>query len=161
MKILGPERYALKFDSKVCAVVCPRGLAKFSGIASTSIPKLYVILAGGNLLYVGITRQRMSARLRLGFNASGESGYHGYAWRHKFTEASLIIWGHDDAPPTEPSRDIETVEAEVVFLMRKSTGQWPAGQTEIHFHASTEVHREIAGTIWKTINESSENPKSK
>jgi hypothetical protein len=45
-----------------------------------------------------------------------------------------------------PPLDIETVEAEVVFLIR-SAGQWPLHQTEIHFHLSTQVHRDIAATV--------------
>ena len=43
-------------------------------------------------------------------------------------------------------RDIETVEAEVVYLIR-SAGQWPEFQTEIHFHPSTPVHRKVAEEI--------------
>jgi phospholipase/lecithinase/hemolysin len=45
-----------------------------------------------------------------------------------------------------PCLDIETVEAEVVFLIR-CAGQWPQYQTEIHFHPSTAVHRDIAASI--------------
>ena len=50
-------------------------------------------------------------------------------------------------PPTENECvDIETVEDEVVFLIR-SAGQWPKDQTEIHFHPSTDVHRAVARSI--------------
>jgi len=41
------------------------------------------------------------------------------------------------------------VEAEIVFLVR-SAGQWPIGQTEIHFHPSGNEHRELATTILKS-----------
>jgi hypothetical protein len=34
----------------------------------------------------------------------------------------------------------------VVFLIRQG-GQWPAHQTEIHFHPSDAVHREAAASI--------------
>src|SRR6266481_2316716 len=71
----------------------------------------------------------------------------GYAWRHNYTQAVLDIWCHEDAPPENPDRDIETIEAEVVFLARLA-GQWPAGQTEIHFHPSAQEHREAAARIW-------------
>jgi hypothetical protein len=47
--------------------------------------------------------------------------------------------------PQEPD-DIETVEAEVVYLIR-AAGQWPAFQTEIHFHPSSPRHRELAEEI--------------
>jgi hypothetical protein len=43
-------------------------------------------------------------------------------------------------------RDIETVEAEVVYLIR-AAGQWPAFQTEIHFYPSSARHREVAAQI--------------
>lgn len=38
------------------------------------------------------------------------------------------------------------MKAELVFLIRQA-GQWPAYQTEIHFHQSTTVHRQVAATI--------------
>jgi hypothetical protein len=41
------------------------------------------------------------------------------------------------------------VEAEVVFLIR-CAGQWPPFQTEIHFHASDPVHRQVAAKIVAT-----------
>jgi hypothetical protein len=150
MRIIGPERYALSFDPEEFTVSCSKGTAKFSGLATSRLPKLYIVSVDGQLIYVGITRQSMRTRFRMGFNAKGENGYHGYAWRHKFTEAALDIWCHDDAPTEHPERDIETVEAEVVFLARLA-GQWPAGQTEIHFHPSNEKHREIAAAIWRTV----------
>lgn len=43
--------------------------------------------------------------------------------------------------------EVETIEAEIVFLIRQMGGQWPAHQTEIHFHASESRHREAAETI--------------
>ena len=43
-------------------------------------------------------------------------------------------------------RDIETVEAEVVYLIRKQ-GQWPEFQTEIHFYKSNDIHRKVAADI--------------
>jgi hypothetical protein len=150
MRIIGPERYALSFDAEKFTVSCSKGTAKFSGLATSRLPKLYIVSVDGHLIYVGITRQSMRTRFRMGFNAKGENGYYGYAWRHKFTEATLDIWCHEDAPTERPEHDIETVEAEVVFLARLA-GQWPPGQTEIHFHPSNEKHREIAASIWRTV----------
>ncbi len=151
MKMLGPETYNLTFDAKGYTIACQKGTVKFSGLACSKLPKLYVISAEGSILYVGITRQRMSDRLRLGFSAAGQTGYYGYAWRHKFSKAILSIWVHEDAPSEDPMRDIETVEAEVVFLARMNSGAWPRGQTEIHFHPSTNVHRDVATSIWNAI----------
>jgi hypothetical protein len=90
-----------------------------------------------------VTRQPIRNRLRFGWNAEGAGGYYGYAWRDALTEAFLDVWCHDDAPPENPALDVETVEAEVVFLIR-SAGQWPLYQTEIHFHPSSKKHRDVA-----------------
>jgi len=92
----------------------------------------------------------MSACFRLGFKATGENGYHGYAWRRQLTSAELYLWCQEDPPAENVDRDIETVEAEIVFLVRQA-GQWPAFQTEIHFHTSTQIHRDAAAQIWRTL----------
>lgn len=60
---------------------------------------------------------------------------------------ALRVWGHMDAVDRK-ELDIETAEAEVVFLIR-SAGQWPAFQTEIHFHPSTDIHRKVAADIMR------------
>jgi hypothetical protein len=53
------------------------------------------------------------------------------AWRNQYREATDIA-AHVDT--TDGGMlDFETVEAEVVFLVRCSC-QWPECQTEIHFH---------------------------
>ncbi|HEY4740202.1 MAG TPA: hypothetical protein VIH76_06365 [Candidatus Acidoferrales bacterium] len=142
MKISGPERFKLAFDAKKCT-------AKFSGLANKRLPKLYVVVANGELIYVGVTRSTIRARLYSGWNANGKNGYHGYAWRNTHTEADLYVWCHEDAP-TGSSLDLETVEAEVAFLIRRA-GQWPSSQTEIHFHPSRKEHRELAASIVRYV----------
>ncbi len=109
----------------------------------------YIVSADGKPVYVGITKQAMRTRLRFGFTAAGRGGYHGYAWRNQYREATLDVWAQDDAT-SNAMLDIETVEAEVVFLAR-CAGQWPECQTEIHFHPSLPEHRETAGMIWGSI----------
>jgi hypothetical protein len=52
---------------------------------------------------------------------------------------------HEDAPHGS-TLDIETVETEVVFLIR-AAGQWPLHQTEIHFHPSKQMHRDVAASV--------------
>lgn len=146
MRISGPERYKLSFCPGSFVVECGQGTPRFSGIATSGKPKLYIVSVDEKPVYVGITVQPIRNRLRLGWNADGERGYHGYAWRHHLTQANIDIWCHDDAPLDKPALDIETVEAEVVFLIR-SGGQWPLYQTEIHFHPSLPVHRQVAATI--------------
>jgi hypothetical protein len=145
----GPDCYKLSLDGGKFTVTCSSGTPKFSGLATSKLPKLYIVCVEGQPVYIGITRQSMRTRLRGGFAATGKHGYHGYAWRSTCKEATLNIWCHEDAPTGSADRDIETVEAEVVFLARLA-GEWPAGQTEIHFHPSTQVHRDVAATIWRT-----------
>jgi hypothetical protein len=151
MKLTGPDRYRLTFDSQQFTVLCPNGTDKFSGLATCRKPKLYIVsIEERRPIYVGITKQPMRNRLRLGWNATGDAGYYGYSWRHKIQSADLDIWCVDDAQ-TKSMLDIETIESEVVFLIR-SAGQWPEFQTEIHFHASTVVHRAIAAEIAANYN---------
>jgi|ERR1700722_11784969 len=142
MKITGPEHFKLTFDAKKCT-------AKFSGLANTKLPKLYVIAFQGEVIYVGVTKRTMRERLYGGWNADGENGYHGYAFRHTHTEADLYVWCHEDAVGRS-SLDVETVEAEVAFLIR-SAGQWPCGQTEIHFHPSGKEHRDLAASVMRHV----------
>jgi hypothetical protein len=149
MKLIGPERYNLSFDSKAFKVTCPNRTNGFSKQASSKLPKLYVVSVSGEVVYVGVTKQSMRSRLVLGFTANGRGGYHGYAWRHQFKEATLDIWCQD-GPSDNGLLDIETIEAEVVFLARCG-GQWPRCQTEIHFHPSDQMHRDIAASVWRTL----------
>jgi hypothetical protein len=146
LKLTGPDRYRLIFDSKSFRVISPNGGDKFFGRATSGLPKLYVVSADEIPVYVGVTRQSMRNRLHYGWTASGKGGYHGYAWRHQLTEAALDIWFDEDPPIDNPTFDMETVEAEVVHLIR-CAGQWPKYQTEIHFHPSDEAHRAAAREI--------------
>ncbi|RWP57495.1 MAG: hypothetical protein E5V60_01540 [Mesorhizobium sp.] len=141
MKIVGPERYDLSYTPESFSVS-----ERFSGIAKSSIPKLYIASIDGRPIYVGITKQGMQKRLAYGWKAAGRSGYYGYAWRRQGVAAVLDVWGHVDAVDRNV-REIETVEAEVVYLVRLITGEWPGFQTEIHFYPSTNKHRRIAETI--------------
>jgi hypothetical protein len=145
MQVIGPERYNLTYTPTTFTVLCEKGTDRFSGIAATLVPKLYIASIEGKPIYVGITKRGMRQRLAYGWKAAGQHGYHGYAWRHEGAAAMLDVWAHADAVDRK-EREIETVEAEVVFLIRKA-GQWPEFQTEIHFYQSNEEHRRIAEEI--------------
>ena len=148
MKLEGPERYRITIrPAGSFEIEDSSGDTKFHGNATSRLPKLYVVSAAGTPIYVGGTRQTMRKRLRLGWTAKGESGYHGYKWRHDHKEVGLDVWYQVEPPSLNTSQDIETVEAEVVFLIRQH-GQWPASQTEIHFHESTRELRAIAAMVW-------------
>ena len=150
MLLIGPDSFQLRFNATTYRIIHPNGARTFSGRACSLKPKLYVVTAAGSPVYVGVTRQRLNSRLRLGWSANGQNGYYGYRWRRELTEAVLHVWYHDDAPTDSPCLDVETVEAEVVYLIRRS-GQWPQFQTEIHFHPSTVEHRGHARRILKNI----------
>lgn len=145
MKLSGPDRYALTITPASFAVECAQGTPRFSGIATSRKPKLYIVSVDNSPIYVGITKQPLRNRLRFGWSADGRHGYHGYAWRHHHEKVAMDVWCHEDASG-EANLDIETVEAEVVFLIR-GAGQWPLHQTEIHFHPSTRVHRDVDAMV--------------
>jgi len=108
----GPDRYALTVTPTSFAVECVRGTPRFSGIATSRKPKLYIVSVDNSPIYVGITKQPLRNRLRFGWSADGRHGYHGYAWRHHHEEVAMDVWCHEDASG-DAILDIETVEAEV------------------------------------------------
>ena len=146
MKLVSPERYVLTCPSRRFAIrEALQGLS-FTGKAASRGPKLYVIGDHKSPVYVGITRQPIASRLRYGWSADGTHGYHGYAWRKCFKTITLDVWYLDQSSTKRAIHWLETVEAEVVFLLRKR-GQWPAFQTEIHFHPSDNSHRLAAAGV--------------
>ncbi|MBA1147844.1 hypothetical protein H0Z60_12380 [Ectothiorhodospiraceae bacterium WFHF3C12] len=124
-------------------------MKKFSRPASTrGVAKLYTLSANRQLLYVGIAQQPMASRLNYGFKANGKGGYYGYKWKHLAQVLGLTIWTASSNGDYVAIRELETIEAEVAFLCRKNSGQWPEFQNEIHFFPSFEVHRRAAEQIY-------------
>ena len=156
----GPFTYDITFKPEsITGVEGPDGVTYFSGPASRPVPKLYVVSHKQRPIYVGVTKQRLGDRMRQGLQSDGDHGYYGYAWRH-LKRATVDIWlleGNDPDKATveevKPEEDypgkitIETVEAEVVFLIRQKYGAWPQYQTEIHFHPSESTHRNAAQDV--------------
>jgi len=71
-------------------------------------------------------------------------------------------WGPQNPHPLSKIRTelvwegkYETIEAEVVFLYRQESGQWPQEQTEIHFHPSSNIHRQCARQVVDALKEKS------
>lgn len=123
--------------------------SKFAAPASTrGIAKLYTLSNDQSLVYVGITQQPMSSRLSYGFRANGKSGYWGYKWKGLESVLRLSVWTAQISGIYAPLRELETVEAEVAFLCRQQSGQWPAHQHEIHFYPSEQQHRDAAAQIY-------------
>jgi hypothetical protein len=152
MKLQGPYKYEISVQGQDgYSVVGPNKVANFVAPVTKRGPKLYVFSDGGNLIYVGQTVQGMSARLRLGFKANGTGGYWGYSWRNALTKATLHIWCLEGATEEEELEALECIESEVVYSYRSTNSQWPKYQTEIHFHESTEEHRQLADAIIQAI----------
>lgn len=150
MKIIGPERFELNIKNPGKYTLLPWGNILYSD--KKKIPKLYIISHDNVPIYVGITVQPIRNRLNYGFSAVGVGGYHGYAWRKKskkvdMKKVDMFVWFLKNSTA---KNDIETVEAEVVYEIRKH-GQWPKYQTEIHFHHSSAEHRKWAKKILKVF----------
>ena len=149
MKLNDPHDYELKLSSGTYVLLRDSKTAKFQAPVSTrGIAKLYTLSDESGLVYVGIAQQPMASRLGYGFRANGKSGYHGYKWKILEGTLRLSIWTAMDKDSYVPLRELETIEAEVAFLCRQESGQWPAHQHEIHFYKSEITHRDAAAKIY-------------
>jgi len=130
-KLLYPE------DKKISTFIKPS--------TEKELSKLYVIKHQGKIVYVGITKQSISNRLRHGLKAKGKKGYWGYKWKNlKSVDLYIFTFKKNIA-------SIEAIEAEIVYLVRNKTGRWPEFQTEIHFHNSTKEEGDIARKIFNIV----------
>lgn len=150
MKLNNPQEYKLSLlPGGQYKLSNAEGPASFSKPASTrGVAKLYTLSHAGKLLYVGIAQQPMASRLNYGFKANGKGGYHGYKWKHLSHELTLNIWTASEKEKYVPLREMEAIEAEIAFLCRRESGQWPEFQNEIHFYQSTESHRSAAEKVY-------------
>jgi len=121
-----------------------------SPVTKNKVQKLYVIKHNNEMIYAGITSQSVSNRLRYGITANGNKGYHGYMWKdlNKGESLDILIWLFEDMKRIE----VESIEAELVYLYRKEKGRWLEYQQEIHFHNSGEDVQGTAEDIFKIIN---------
>ncbi len=133
--------YSLRWDGARC---------KFSAPASTrGTAKLYTISRNRKLVYLGIAEQPMSSRLSYGFKANGKGGYHGYKWKILRDPLELSVWTASGAETDATLRELQTVEAEVAFLCRQQSGQWPEYQHDIHLYPSSERYRTAANAVYE------------
>ncbi len=140
------EPYTIRLKSGKIASIEADGhiINKFSPPASSNGQlKLYVIKSGAEVIYAGITSQSLRARLRWGFHANGEQGYYGYKWKN-LNIVEMLVWYF----PGAKLSSIEPVEAELAYLVRHRTGNWPKYQMEIHFHQSSKRDKELAEAIY-------------
>lgn len=110
------------------------------------VAKLYVLKENETYLYVGTTFQSLTSRFRCGLTADGKNGYHGYKWKDK-DSVRLYVWCFEGLNKIE----IESIEAELVFLIRHNTGLWPLYQNEIHFNNDYADGKNIAAKLYTCI----------
>ncbi len=149
MKLDDPSDFDLSLAGGVYQLFRGSAHAKFAAPASTrGIAKLYTLADGPSLIYVGIAQQPMASRLSYGFRANGKSGYYGYKWKEYKGALRLSIWTARASGGYVPLHELEIIEAEVAFLCRQHSDQWPAYQHEIHFYPSMRRHRDAAARIY-------------
>lgn len=122
-------------------------------VTTKGLPKIYIITKKKKIVYVGVTKQSLRSRLKQGENPRAGNGYHGYKWLNQKGEYNLCVYTFKRS---NKIIDIETIEAELVYKVRKMYGQWPEFQTEIHFHKSNKNHRYITDKIFEQISKFSE-----
>jgi len=123
-------------------------------------PKIYVVKSKGQFLYVGYTSQPMARRLNYGTKANGKTGYYGYKWLRRLSEAKLWVFcAEEEKTFTGHSHQNkrlrllgEAIEAELVLKIRQETNCWPKYQNEIHFNNyQSELSRAEACKIYKKL----------
>ncbi len=108
--------------------------------------KLYIIKSKKHFLYIGITRQPLRNRFRLGLKAEGKNGYHGYKWKN-IKCVQLFVWIFENYTEIQ----LENIEAELTYLVRNKTKSWPLFQNEIHFNNNFKDGSKIALQIFEMI----------
>lgn len=151
MKLPEPQTYALQLKPKSSYEVrLHKALrAGFVKPDTRACPKLYVVTQGSDIHYVGITNRPMSSRINAGLKAKGKHGYHGYKWKGIKKPLRLLVWSFPEKSGKPFLRELETVEAEFAFLVRKDTGKWPLSQTEIHFYQASDAHLAVVALMLK------------
>lgn len=115
-------------------------------VTESRLYKIYLVRDKLSVVYVGVTSQSIATRLRYGLSPKGKNGYHGYKWKH-LNKVDLFIFCFNK----RNTEEIETIEAEIVYLIRNRTESWPKYQTEIHFHNLTKKEKKAARLIYETI----------
>lgn len=122
-------------------------IPKLSKPLTSSDYKIYVISFQKKVLYVGTTKSSIKSRLNSGLKANGKNGYHGYKWKDE-KNIRIFIWNFSELNKVQ----IENIEAELAFVVRTKTGEWPESQNEIHFNNSyQEKGKKIAEKMYEEI----------
>ncbi|MBL4585534.1 MAG: hypothetical protein JKX84_00545 [Flavobacteriales bacterium] len=104
--------------------------------------KIYVLTDGSNVQYIGTSKQSIRARLSAGLNAKK----YAYQWK-KLSSVCLSVWCFTELDKTQ----IENIEAELAFIVRQKTGEWPLGQNEIHFNNEYAEGKQMAEKLYQQL----------
>jgi hypothetical protein len=165
MDYTGPYRYTLLIQGNEGERIIGSKLDSKGNIVSFSSPvtlkkrpKIYILKDKENIIYIGYTSQSIANRLRYGINPKWAKGYHGYKWKvHEKLELLLFVFDNkliEDQNEKDKTfiRFVESVEAELVYLVRSKTGKWPENQNEIHFNNfEIKKAKQVAEKIYKAI----------
>ncbi|WP_167483169.1 GIY-YIG nuclease family protein [Leptospira selangorensis] len=128
-------KYEIRFKkriTKISSLEKKQALKFFEEpLNTTGVYKIYILRKNNRILYVGQTKRQLRSRLNYGLAAEGKNGYHGYKWKTEEVAEIIVFYFMDRKYDQEL---IETIEGEIVYLVRKKTGHWPIFQNEIHFH---------------------------
>jgi hypothetical protein len=113
------------------------------------LAKLYLLRDSEFYQYVGTTFQSIKKRLNQGLKANGKNGYHGYKWKTK-TQIELFVWTFEGLERYQ----IENVEAELIYLIRREYGKWVFAQNEIHFNNDFVFGKVLAQDIFNYLESS-------
>lgn len=125
---------------------------------------IYLIKNKDEFLYVGETKSSIEKRFTSGFaaynsfkkNGKARNGYKGYKWIKLLEEQnnlSVFVAIFNNLTDSDDAKEkMESIEGELVFLIRERKGYWPKYQHEIHFHNSAEGLN-IAKMIFEKVSE--------
>lgn len=149
MKLPDPQRYALRLLPRSGYEVLFEDRTRVGFVQPSTLvcPKLYVVALSRDIHYVGVTNRPMASRINVGLRATGKHGYHGYKWKLVNKPLRLLVWSFPEQKGKPFLRQLETVEAEFAYQIRKRTGKWPLSQTEIHFYQATTAHLKAVAKI--------------
>jgi len=108
--------------------------------------KIYIIKDLTEFLYVGEANTSIKTRFKSGFishryfvrNEKARGGYKGYKWIGEYVKKedhvlNVFVSIFDQEYDIDRTF-LESVEGEIVFLIRQNSGSWPLFQNEIHFN---------------------------
>ncbi|HAS6495878.1 TPA: hypothetical protein GRR58_24570 [Vibrio parahaemolyticus] len=80
-----------------------------------------------HILYVGQTVQPIQDRMYQGISSQD------YKWAKKSTSYDLLVWNLCGLVESESNYDLDSIEAELAFLVRVIQNEWPTYQNSINF----------------------------